>query len=53
MSVNVNCSFKNIHAITAEVGGTKKNKVVVLPTVPLLIKNIRIVKAPNETNIIW
>ena len=39
-------------AITAVVGGTRKNNVEVLLTEPAFIKNIKIVKAPNDTRII-
>ena len=52
MSIVLKFSFKNIQAIIAVTGGTKKNKVEVLLTDPSLIKNINIVNAPNETNII-
>ena len=46
-------SFKNTQAITAEVGGTKKNSVTVLLAEPLFSKNINIEKAPKETKNIW
>ena len=42
-------SPKNNHAITAVVGGIKKNTETVLLAELFLIKNIKIVNAPNET----
>ena len=45
--------FKNIHAIIAEVAGIKKNTDTVLLAELCLIKYIKIVKAPKETNKIW
>ena len=48
-SITVNCSFKKIQAINAVVAGIKKNTVTVLLAELFLIKNINIVKAPNET----
>jgi hypothetical protein len=42
-------SFKNNQAINAEVGGIKKKIETVLLAEFLLIKNIKIVKAPKET----
>ena len=53
MSIVVKFSSIKINAITAEVGGTKKNRVVVLLTDPSFIKNIKIVNAPKETKNIW
>ena len=53
MSIVVKFSSIKINAITAEVGGTKKNRVVVLLTDPSFIKNIKIVNAPNDTSSIW
>ena len=50
ISIILNVSFKNIQAIIADVGGIKKNKETVLLEEFFLIKNIRIVKAPKETN---
>ena len=49
MSIRDNCSFKNIHAITADVAGIKKNTVTVLLAELFLIKNIKIVNAPKDT----
>jgi hypothetical protein len=49
MSVILKYSFKNIQAITAVVGGIKKNIETVLLAELFLIKNINIVKAPNDT----
>ena len=48
-SIAVSCSFKKIQAINAVVAGIKKNTVTVLLAELFLIKNINIVKAPNET----
>ena len=48
-SIAVNCSFKKIQAINAVVAGIKKNTVTVLLAELFLIKNVNIVKAPNET----
>ena len=48
-SIAVSCSFKKIQAIKAVVAGIKKNTVTVLLAELFLIKNINIVKAPNET----
>ena len=48
-SITVSCSFKKIQAINAVVAGIKKNTVTVLLAELFLIKNIKIVKAPNET----
>ena len=48
-SIAVSCSFKKIQAIIAVVAGIKKNTVTVLLAELFLIKNINIVKAPNET----
>ena len=45
-------SFKKIQAMSAEVGGIKKKIETVLLAEFLLIKNIKIVKAPKETKII-
>ena len=42
-------SFKKSQAINAEVGGIKKKIETVLLAEFLLIKNIKIVNAPNET----
>ena len=52
ISMKLKTSFINTQAIIAETGGTKKNRVEDLLTDPSLIKNIKIVKAPKETNII-
>ena len=41
-------SFKNIQAITADAGGTKKKRVTVLLAEPLWSKYIKIEKAPKE-----
>ena len=49
----VKLSFKNSHAINAEVDGIKKNIETVLLAELFLIKYINIVKAPNDTNNIW
>ena len=49
MSITDNCSFKNIHAITADVAGIKKNTVTVLLAELFLIRNINIVNAPKDT----
>ena len=43
-------SFKNNQAIKADTDGIKKKNEVVLLAEFSLINNIRIVKAPNETN---
>ena len=43
-------SPKNNHAMIAEVGGIRKKTETVLLAEFLLIKNIKIVNAPNETN---
>ena len=48
-----NTSFKNSQAITAVVGGIKKNIATVLLAELFLIKNINIVNAPKETKNIW
>jgi hypothetical protein len=48
----VKFSFKNNHAIKAEVAGIKKNIETVLLAELFLIKYINIVKAPNDTKII-
>ncbi len=48
-----NTSFKNNQAITAVVGGIKKNIEVVLLAELFLIRNINIVNAPKETRNIW
>ena len=53
MSIRDNCSFKNIHAITADVAGIKKNTVTVLLAELFLIRNINIVNAPKDTRKIW
>ena len=45
----VNFSFKNIQAIKAEVGGIRKKIETVLLAEFFLIRNIKIVNAPNET----
>ena len=45
----VKFSFRNNHAINAEVAGIKKNIETVLLAELFLIKNINIVKAPNDT----
>src|SRR6056300_1590280 len=45
----VKFSFKNNHAINAEVAGIKKNMETVLLAELFLIKYINIVKAPNDT----
>ena len=47
-----NSSPSTIHAITAVVGGTRKNKFDVFEAEPILIRYIRIVKAPKDTIII-
>ena len=49
----VNTSFRNNQAINAVVGGIKKNIDTVLLAELFLIKNINIVKAPNDTKKIW
>lgn len=49
----VRVSFINTKAITAETGGTKKNKVEVLLTDLFLIKYIKIANAPKEIKKIW
>ena len=49
----VKLSFKNSQAIKADVAGIKKNIETVLLAELFLIKNINIVKAPNETKNIW
>ena len=46
----VKLSFKKSHAIKADVAGIKKNIETVLLAEFFVIKNINIVKAPNETN---
>ncbi len=43
-------SFKKIQAITAEVAGIRKNNDTVLLAELCLIKYIKIVNAPKETN---
>ena len=48
-----NLSFKKTQAIAADVGGIKKKIETVLLAELFLIKYIRIVKAPKETNSIW
>jgi hypothetical protein len=48
----VKFSFKNSHAIKAEVAGIKKNIETVLLAELFFIRNINIVKAPNDTKII-
>ena len=53
MSTKSKFSFKNTHAIKADVGGIKKKNDTVLLAEFFLIKNIRIVKAPKETKSIW
>jgi hypothetical protein len=45
----VKFSFRNNQAINAEVAGIKKNIETVLLAELFLIKNINIVKAPNDT----
>ena len=49
MSKFVKLSFKNNQAIKADVAGIKKNIETVLLAELFLIKNINIVKAPNDT----
>ena len=49
MSKLFNISPRNNHAIIAVVGGIKKKRETVLLAEFFLIKNIKIVKAPNET----
>ena len=49
----VKLSFKNSQAIKAEVAGIKKNSETDLLAELFLIKNINIVKAPNDTKNIW
>ena len=51
-SKNVIISSSTIHAINAEIEGTKKNKFEVLLAVPIFIKYIKIVNAPKEIKII-
>ena len=48
-----NFSFKNNHAMNADVGGIKKNIETVLLAEFFLIKNISIVNAPKDTKKIW
>ena len=50
MSIKYKFSFKNNQAIKADTDGIKKKKEVVLLAEFSLIRNIKIVKAPNETN---
>jgi hypothetical protein len=45
----VKFSFKNNHAINADVAGIRKNMETVLLAELFLIKYINIVKAPNDT----
>ena len=52
ISINNKLSPSMKNAITAVVGGIKKNKFEVLLAVPVLIKYINIAYAPNETIII-
>ena len=47
--MKVKFSFKKIHAIKADVAGIRKNTDTVLLAEFFLIKNINIVKAPNDT----
>ena len=53
ISTGLKYSFKNIHAIIAEVGGTKKKSVTVLLAEPLWSIYIKIENAPKETKKIW
>ena len=52
-SILVKLSFKNNQAMKADVAGIKKNNETVLLAELFLIKNIKIVKAPNDTKNIW
>ena len=49
----VKLSSKKTQAIKAEVAGIRKNIETVLLAEFFLIKNIKIVKAPNDTKKIW
>ena len=49
MSLMLSASSKNTKPITADAGGTRKNKVAVWLADPALIKYINIVKAPKDT----
>ena len=52
ISIKFKFSFKNNQAIKAEVAGIRKNIETVLLAELYLIRNINIVNAPKETNII-
>ena len=53
ISILFKLSPRKSQAIIAEVGGIRKKTETVLLAEFLLIKNIKIVKAPKETNNIW
>ena len=53
ISIFINSSSKNIHAINAVTTGIKKNNDTVLLAELFFIKYIKIEKAPKETRNTW